>query len=75
MRRIELDRLLMGDIGGITVYIKDPDDGMKVLRDKNRDMLFFWCQDNCKGKYWIGMGFGKFELQEDATLFALRWKQ
>ena len=64
-------RLLFGD--GIQVYVNDPVDGHKVFRNLSRDMLFDWCEENCTGRYWVGMGFGKFELQDDATLFKLRW--
>jgi hypothetical protein len=65
-------KLLIGD-DGIRVYIRDPIDHSRVLRNDTRTMLFNWCNDNCKGKYWVGMGFGMFELENDATLFKLRW--
>lgn len=55
------------------IYIRDPVDGGCVLRNDSRDMLFKWCEENCKGRYWIGMGFGQFELKDDAILFKLRW--
>lgn len=37
------------------------------------ESLFEWCDKNCQGRFWIGMGFCKFELEEDATLFRLTW--
>lgn len=55
------------------IYISDPVDGGPILRDESREMLFKWCEENCQGSYWIGMGFGQFELDEDALLFKLRW--
>jgi len=54
-------------------YIKDPVDGGKILRNDSRDMLFDWCETHCQGKFWIGMGFGQFELESDAALFLLTW--
>jgi len=59
---------------GIRVFVRDPVDRGSILRETSRDLLFEWCRENCEGHYWIGMGFGEFELQNDATLFALRWK-
>lgn len=58
----------------IRIYVGDPKDGLKVLRDKSRDELFDWCKNNCRGRFWIGMGFGQFEMEEDAVLFSLTWK-
>lgn len=58
---------------GIKVKVRDPVDNLHILRESSRDLLFEWCKDNCRGGYWIGMGFGKFELTEDATLFRLTW--
>jgi len=57
----------------IRVYIKDPVDGMSILSNDNREMLYKWCEENCQGPFWIGMGFGMFIEEEDASLFALRW--
>ena len=54
-------------------YVKDPIDGGSVLRNESRDLIFDWCKENCKGSYWIGMGFGMFETDNDATLFILTW--
>ena len=65
-------KLLIGG-EGIRVYVRDPIDQGKVFRNKTRDMFFDWCNENCTGRYWVGMGFGMFELQDDATLFKLRW--
>jgi uncharacterized membrane protein len=62
-------------IHSIRIYVKDPVDGAFILGDNQREMLFGWCSNNCKGKYWIGMGFGQFELTEDALLFKLTWSQ
>lgn len=55
------------------IYIRDPVDGGSVLRNNSRDEIFDWCEENCKGRYWIGMGFGQFELECDQILFKLRW--
>lgn len=74
LKHVPLDRLLIQD-HGTRVWVRDPVDGGKVLRDESRDQLFLWCADNCQGRFWIGMGFGKFELEEDALLFNLRWGQ
>lgn len=54
-------------------YIRDPVDGGRILSSESRAMLFDWCEENCQGKYWIGMGFGQFELAADAVLFRLTW--
>lgn len=66
------DRLLIDDVG-IMVWLDDPVDGGKVLRDESRDMLFDWCEESCRGRFWVGMGFGRFEFEDDALLFKLRW--
>lgn len=58
----------------IRIYVRDPTDRGRVLRESNRDILFAWCRENCRGRFWIGMGFGQFELEEDAVAFSLRWK-
>lgn len=55
------------------VKVKDPVDGLGILRDSSRELMFAWCDNNCKGEFWIGMGFGKFELEQDAILFRLTW--
>lgn len=68
----DVDKLLIEDVG-IMVWLNDPVDGGRILRDESRDMLFDWCSSQCRGRYWIGMGFGRFELEEDALLFRLRW--
>jgi surfactin synthase thioesterase subunit len=54
-------------------YVRDLIDGGHVLRNESRDRLWKWCEQNCKGRYWIGMGFGTFELDEDAILFNMVW--
>jgi hypothetical protein len=59
----------------IRIRISDPIDGGSILREDSRDVLFEWCLDNCKDGYWIGMGFGLFESEDDALLFRLRWGQ
>ena len=58
---------------GIKVKVRDPVDNYPILQEDSRSLLFKWCEDNCRGRFWIGMGFGKFELEEDATLFRLTW--
>jgi hypothetical protein len=66
-------KLLMNSNVGTRVYIRDPIDRGSVLRNDSRDAIFEWCEENCQGKYWVGMGFGQFELEDDVTLFKLRW--
>ena len=66
------DQLLIG-AETIRIYIRDPIDNARVLRSETREQVFDWCFENCEGKFWIGMGFGRFELADDATLFKLRW--
>ncbi len=58
---------------GIKIKVRDPIDHGSILRESSRDLLFEWCQENCEGHYWIGMGFGEFELESDSILFMLRW--
>lgn len=59
----------------IRVYITDPTDGGVILRGKNRDMIYSWCKENCQGAFWVGMGFGDFESENDAVLFRLTWNE
>ena len=54
-------------------YIRDPVDGGKVLRNESRDTIWAWCEEYCKGEFWIGMGWGSFKLERDAVMFLLRW--
>lgn len=61
-------------VEGIRIYIRDPVDGGSILRNGSREELFEWCGENCLGAYWIGMGFGEFELEQDAMLFRMTWK-
>lgn len=61
------------DFDPIRVYVRDPVDNGIILRGGSRDMLFSWCNENCQGRYWIGMGFGQFEFANDAFLFRLAW--
>lgn len=56
----------------IRVYVY-PRDKRRVLNEASRENLFAWCAENCKGPFWIGMGFGQFIEEEDASLFALTW--
>jgi hypothetical protein len=53
------------------LWVKDPVDGGKVLKNSSRDILFEWCDKNCSGRYWVGMGFIDFELVSDYTLAIL----
>ena len=57
----------------INVSVRDPVDHGRVLRETSRNQMFEWCHENCEGHYWIGMGYGEFDLPNDATLFKLRW--
>jgi len=71
---IDLERFMLNDDeSGHYVWVKDPVDGGQVLRNETRNIMFDWCYENCQGKYWIGMGFGRFELDQDAVLFRLTW--
>lgn len=54
-------------------YIKDPVDGGRILRNDSRVEIMRWCNQHCKDRYWIGMGFGQFKSEKDAALFLMRW--
>lgn len=54
-------------------YIRDPVDGGRILRNESRDIIWTWCEEHCKGAFWVGMGWGSFELERDALMFLLRW--
>jgi len=47
------------------LWLRDPIDGARVLRNISRDMFETWCNEHCQGKYWVGMGFIDFELIND----------
>lgn len=70
---ITFDRLLFDQSIGTQIFVKDPVDNGKVLREENRAVLFEWCETNCSGRYWVGMGFVRLELNEDIVLFKMRW--
>lgn len=53
------------------LWIRDPSDGQSIFREKSRDSLETWCNNNCQGKYSVGMGFIDFELVGDYTLAVL----
>jgi hypothetical protein len=67
-----LDRLLLPDDPNYPakrrLWVKDPIDGERTLRDSSRDILFNWCDENCQGRFWVGMGFMDFELDDDYVL-------
>lgn len=67
------DKLLFDQTIGTQIFITDPIDGNKVLREESRAKLYEWCEANCHGRYWVGMGFVRFELDEDVLLFKLIW--
>ena len=71
---LTFSRLMLMDRSGIQLFVKDPTDGGNILRDENRNMFFEWCEHHCKGRYWVGMGFVRLELDEDVTLFRLTWQ-
>ena len=50
------------------LWVRDPIDGGRILRDSSREMLFGWCDEHCQGRFWVGMGFMDFELDEDYVL-------
>lgn len=60
-------------VASTKVYLRDPIDGGRILRNDTRDSLFEWCGQNCEGAYWVGMGFAEFELEQDLLLFKMRW--
>jgi hypothetical protein len=37
------------------------------------DVIEEWCKDNCIGLYYGAFTHYRFELEEDATAFKLRW--
>jgi hypothetical protein len=53
------------------LWINDPIDGGKILRNSSRARLFEWCDNNCVGRYWVGMGFIDFECADDFVLAAM----
>jgi hypothetical protein len=71
--RITVEKLLFDQTIGTQIFVRDPIDNGKVLREENRAVLFDWCEANCQGRYWVGMGFVRLELDEDIMLFRLRW--
>jgi hypothetical protein len=58
---------------GIRIYVRDGNAGNKIQCYHVQERMFAWCQDNCVGRFWIGSGFGEFQLEQDAVLFKLRW--
>jgi hypothetical protein len=67
------DKLLFDQTIGTQIFVRDPIDGGKVLREESRNKLFEWCETNCHGRYWVGMGFVRLELDEDVILFKMIW--
>jgi hypothetical protein len=47
--------------------------GSWIVNESMREMDD-WCLEHCTGRYQIGRNFGRFELANDAILFALTWK-
>ena len=70
---ITFDRLLFDQTIGTQIFVKDPKDNSKVLCEESRAEFFAWCETNCVGRYWVGMGFVRLELDEDLLLFKLSW--
>lgn len=60
----------------IQVEFKIPDDGWITYLIAHERKMNAWCKENCAGK-WLrtptDVGFYEFELEQDATLFALKW--
>jgi hypothetical protein len=50
------------------LWIRDPVDGGKILREETKDVLFDWCDNHCVGRFRVGMGFIDFELDEDYVM-------
>lgn len=67
------EKLLFDQSLGTQIFVRDPIDNGKVLREESRARLFDWCELNCHGRYWVGMGFVRLELDEDVVLFKLMW--
>lgn len=72
-KKIPSDRLLFKASGPYRIFVRDPIDGGLVLRSESREEMFEWCEENCRARYWIGMGFASFEDEDDSILFRLRW--
>ena len=72
-KTVTQEKLLFDQSVGTRIFVRDPTDNGKVLRDENRAKLFEWCENNCHGRYWVGMGFVRLELDEDVLLFKLSW--
>lgn len=70
-RTVSHEKLLFDQSIGTQIFVRDPIDNGKVLREESRAKLFEWCELNCHGRYWVGMGFVRFELDEDVMLFKL----
>ena len=45
------------------------------MQDHERERLWAWCEDNCRGRWWISQRviYGSFELEDDAMLFKMVW--
>ncbi len=54
-------------------YIKRDRKAIMSMTNTDLEKLYAWCDKNCKGQYILGMGYGMFELDSDATMFMLRW--
>lgn len=72
-KTVTQEKLLFDQSLGTQIFIRDPIDNGKVLREESRARLFDWCELNCHGRYWVGMGFVRLELDEDVVLFKLMW--
>jgi hypothetical protein len=60
----------------IQVEFKIPTDNWITYLIDHERKLNAWCKENCAGEWRRNhrdVGFYEFELEEDATLFALKW--
>lgn len=53
------------------LWLCDPTDGEIFLNDEYRDFLFDWCDSHCAGRFWVGVAFMDFELDEDYVMAAM----
>jgi hypothetical protein len=58
---------------GYRVEVKNTYNTGSYISNDSIDEMWVWCRTNCMGRFHIGIDFGRFELEEDATLFKLRW--
>ncbi len=73
INRLLIESITFGTGGHIRVWTRDHVDGGQVLTYRFWMDLAEWCEHNCQGRYWVGMGLVDFEHEDDALLFRMRW--